>query len=35
MNKDILDLFLLLDVEFNRLSVFASINENTESLRNI
>ena len=34
MNRDILDLFVLLDVEFNFLSESASINENTESLYN-
>ena len=35
ITSDILDLFVLLDEEFNFLSVSASINENTESLRNI
>ena len=34
MNRDILDLFVWLDTEFDCLSVLASIDENTESLQN-
>ena len=35
MNRDILELFVLLNVEFNCLSMSTSIDENTESLNNI
>ena len=35
MNRDILDLLVLLNEEFNRLYVSASSNENIESLHNI